>query len=308
MNKFLKKMLYILTIAILISSLAGCRFIPVLGQNKTKIDLYFTNKDNKIVTEQRDIYYQSEKDLPNKAMQGLIKGPKIAENKAIMPKNIKIIDINNKNNILFINLSKEYLLMPSVDEILARYSIVKTMCSLPNILGVNLAVDGKPIIGPDNNPIGILTKDDVILGGATADKLYKTIKVYFSEENAEYLVAEERQVISSENEPIERQIINELIKGPKNKMLHKTIPVEAKLISVETKNNICFVNFSKELISKHWGGSAGEAMTINSIVNSLTELPNIKKVQFLIEGSKVDTFIHLVFNEPFTRDESIIKK
>ena len=48
-------------------------------------------------------------------------------------------------------------------------------------------------------------------------------------------------------------------------------------------------------------------LTIYSVVNSLTELPHIDKVQFLIEGQKVEVFKHMIFNEPFVRDDEIIK-
>ena len=49
-------------------------------------------------------------------------------------------------------------------------------------------------------------------------------------------------------------------------------------------------------------------MTVYSIVNSLTEISGVDKVQFLIEGQKKDVFIHLIFNEPFSRDQELIQK
>jgi germination protein M len=50
-------------------------------------------------------------------------------------------------------------------------------------------------------------------------------------------------------------------------------------------------------------------MTINSIVNSLTELTGIKKVQILINGTKVDTLAgHADLSQALSRNESIIKK
>jgi spore germination protein GerM len=74
-------------------------------------------------------------------------------------------------------------------------------------------------------------------------------------------------------------------------------------------DQIAYVDFSEEIRSKHPGGSAGELMTLNSIVNSLTELPEIKKVQIMINGKKVDTLVgHADLSQPLGRDESIIKK
>ena len=48
-------------------------------------------------------------------------------------------------------------------------------------------------------------------------------------------------------------------------------------------------------------------MTIYSIVNTLTELDNIQRVQFLIEGQKSESFIHMMINEPFESEEMYVE-
>jgi len=48
-------------------------------------------------------------------------------------------------------------------------------------------------------------------------------------------------------------------------------------------------------------------LTIYSIVNSLTEINSVKKVQFLIDGEKIsDCKGHLDFSKPFERNEALI--
>lgn len=122
-----------------------------------------------------------------------------------------------------------------------------------------------------------------------------------------YLVPEIRQVVK--DKPVEQIIVEQLIKGPEKAGLYPTIPKGTSLISIEVKDGTAYVNFSEEFKTNHWGGSAGEAMTIYSIVNSLTELPNIKQVMFLIEGREEETLAgHFAFNEPFRRVENIIKR
>ena len=49
-----------------------------------------------------------------------------------------------------------------------------------------------------------------------------------------------------------------------------------------------------------------EKMTIYSIVDSLTELDNIQRVQFLMDGKKVDNFGNINIGSMFGRDGSII--
>ena len=87
------------------------------------------------------------------------------------------------------------------------------------------------------------------------------------------------------------RLIEELINGPAFEQNKQTIPDGTKLIDIKVEDNIAFVNFSKEMTDNHWGGSAGESMTIGSIVNTLAlnEGTGIEKVQILIEGEKIET-------------------
>jgi spore germination protein GerM len=114
------------------------------------------------------------------------------------------------------------------------------------------------------------------------------VTLYFGGKAALYLVPEEREITKG-TETLESAIIAELIKGPQNADLFRTIPEGTKLLSVSVLDGTAYVNFSKELKTKHWGGSAGETMTIYSVVNSLAVLPGIQKVQFLLEGDKQES-------------------
>ncbi|PQQ66500.1 sporulation protein [Acetivibrio saccincola] len=144
---------------------------------------------------------------------------------------------------------------------------------------------------------------------ATQEPLEKrTITLYFANSNAEKVVAEKREVETEKDTQMERLVFEELQKGPKSENLHATIPQGTKLLSTSTKNGTCTLDLSKEFVDNHPGGSAGELMTLYSIINTMTELPGIDKVQFLIEGQKQEVYIHAIFNEPFKRDDSIIEK
>lgn len=136
----------------------------------------------------------------------------------------------------------------------------------------------------------------------------KTVVVYFGNSNADKVVGEKRDIIIAEGVSLEEAVFDELIKGPVTEGLYPIIPKDTKLISVDVKDSICTLNLSQEFVDNHPGGSAGEGMTLTSIVNTMTELPGIEKVMFLIEGKVRDAFIHAVFNEPFERNEEMIQK
>lgn len=136
----------------------------------------------------------------------------------------------------------------------------------------------------------------------------KTVKLYFSNSEADAIVAETRDIYIMQNELLEAAVIRELAKGPETEGLYGVIPEGTRLLSAETKDGICRLNLSREFVDNSNNGSAGEIMTIYSIVNTLTELPGINKVQFLIDGQIREAYIHSEFSEPFSRNEDIIKK
>lgn len=140
----------------------------------------------------------------------------------------------------------------------------------------------------------------------------KEVSLYFSDDQAMYLVPEKRSIQVKKDasaEDIAAGIINALIEGPKATDLSPTFPPETKLRGVKIESDLATVDFSQELTSKHWGGSTGEAMTLGSLVNSLTDLDGIKRVQILLEGEKVDSLLgHFDTSEPLERNEELLQK
>lgn len=113
------------------------------------------------------------------------------------------------------------------------------------------------------------------------------VYLYFGDSQAMGFNREERIIDAVTPE----RLIEELINGPVFDENKQTIPDGTKLINIKIEDKIAFVNFSRELTENHWGGSAGESMTIGSIVNTLAlnEGTGIEKVQILIEGEKIET-------------------
>lgn len=140
------------------------------------------------------------------------------------------------------------------------------------------------------------------------DEKKETVTLYFSDSQAQYLNPEDRVITRSNNESLEEAVLRELIKGPESAGLQRTIPQETRILSVSVVNGVAEVNFSNEFRSKHWGGSAGETMTLYSVVNTLAKLPSITSVQFMIDGNKMDTLAgHIEAVKPLKPDWKIVK-
>ncbi len=90
--------------------------------------------------------------------------------------------------------------------------------------------------------------------------------------------------------------VKELLNDPGTEGLSTEIPKDVKLIGVEVKGEMAYVNFSSQGLN---GSSLQEMMLINQIVNTLTHLEGINKVQFLVDGIQADTLMgHADVREP----------
>lgn len=72
---------------------------------------------------------------------------------------------------------------------------------------------------------------------------------------------------------------------PQSDKLINAFPKGLKIISLTVDKGVAVVNLSKEIYNIE-AGSYTEMMLTSAITNTLTEFPEIKKVNFLIEGEK----------------------
>jgi germination protein M len=299
----MKKTLVILLILSLLVLASAC----FARDKRAEITLYYANEGNsEVLTEKRTVTIPRDKSLPQVALEELLKGPETDGLKSTIPDGTKLLELDIKDKIATVNLSGDFTGFPgTMAESMAIISIVNTLTDLDGIEQVRILVEGNDLIAPSGKPYGLLKSYNIQEINRDLNK--QVITLYFPDEQAMYVVPEQREV--SKDKPIAEIIVEELMKGPKTPGLEPTtIPDGARLLSVEIKDKTAYVNFSSELVEKHVGGSTGEMMTILPIVNSLTELPEVEKVQFLVEGKKVKTLAgHITFDEAFERSENYIK-
>lgn len=103
-------------------------------------------------------------------------------------------------------------------------------------------------------------------------------------------------------------VVEALVSGPgKESILQPTIPGGVVIRWVRLEGDTAVVNFSREFVSNHWGGSTAEEMTVYSIVNTLTELAFVRGVRIMVEGEAIRTITgHLDIGGTLRRDTSMV--
>jgi germination protein M len=131
-----------------------------------------------------------------------------------------------------------------------------------------------------------------------------TINVYYSDQMAEYLVPESR-VIPLENKYVEA--LYELMKKPIDESLVPLMPDTTKINSVKVEDSNALVDLSQEFLDDRFVSDTVDILLLYSIVNTLTQFPEINSVNLYIDGEKLDILGQLSIEEPVFRRNDLIK-
>ncbi len=185
--------------------------------------------------------------------------------------------------------------------------IISTMVIALLVAGTFLLVRYRKDIFPPPIPEGKKGMESV--GGRGKNKVEgRDVTLYFSDMDGLTLKGEHLFIDRGSIKDEVRELLEDLVKGPKGGVL-PTIPEGTRLIGVDIKDGIAYVDFSKELYTRHPGGSAAELQTVYSIVNSIVfNFPEIMGVQILIEGKRRSTLVgHIDISLPLKGDRGFIK-
>ena len=135
-----------------------------------------------------------------------------------------------------------------------------------------------------------------------------TIKVYYPNEDGTKLLAVTRKVRTDKDTDKYTAAMKSLLSGTTAKGQVAIIPKAARLRGIKVENGTARVDFTQELVKNFSGGSTGESMLVGSIVDTLTEFPEIKAVQILVNGKEVETIAgHMDTSVPMKRMDKLIK-
>lgn len=276
-----------------------------MGMLRASCELYFMNEsETSIEAEIREIKYRDENRLPENVLIQLMNGPEDKKHKRLICRETKLLHMINEDGKVSVDLSSEFLGGDSAKNMQAVYSIVKSLCSINGIESVRVTVLGEGIPTTDGKTVGYLTASDINLSTDLNTSETNVIYLYFTKKDSGKLYKTSRTVRVADQQPIEYYIVSGLIKGPTEKEYESVLDKKTGLISVDTEEDICFVNLSSSFIEKNGGDKARFA--VYAIVNSLTELNNINRVQFLIDGKKVHKFGNMDIFGIYQRNNDII--
>ena len=271
----------ILLVAMVLTMAAGC------GKKEDKKDyfvFYVNNELTKVVAKKITLQHTSSgKAQVKELLKDLQTQPEDATLRRTIPRKVKIQNIDLISYQITVDFSKEYYDMKPTEEILTRAAIAKTLLQLSQY--VTFTVDGKPLVDASGANVGAMNLDSFVENpGEQINAIQTTtLTLYFSNRDGDALVKETQTVHYSSNISIEKLVIEHLLEQPKNAKGKSAIPSGTKLLSVTTVDGVCYVNFDAGFTNQDY--EIQEPIVIYSIVNSLSELSTVSKVQISVNGS-----------------------
>lgn len=272
--------------------------------------VYYLNKDGTAIC---PVGYEMTGDGPEIRVEELLgkleEMPESVDLRRTIPENVKLLSYTMDRKQLYLDFSAEYLNMDKATEVLVRAAIVKTMVQVEEISFVGIRVAGEAIKDTKGNVIGLMNENTFLDNMGSEENATKIVNLnlYFANKNGDKLISQSCVIEYNANVAVEKVVVEQLIAGPMEEGAYPTIPKDTKVMSVTTKDGVCYVNLDTGFTVQ--GYNVLGTVTIYSIVNSLTEIPGIHSVQILVNGeTSINYKDNISLETTFQKNLEIVEK
>lgn len=281
----LKKGTFLLLFLLLLVSLTGCSTQKAAAEKSAYHIEYISKDKSRIVKVPYEPKASDTEEMIAEFLAVLSADSTDAQYRKPIPSDVEVIDYSLDGEFLAIHFDEDYSNMGTVEEILCRAAIVRTMIQIKGVGSVAFYIGDTPLSDVKGNVIGSMTQESFIENPEEQiNSIQNTsLTLYFSNESGDGLIKEVREdVYYSSNISLEKLIMEKLLEGPKTAGAKSAIPVGTRLVTVSVVDGICYVSLDETFRNQDY--KVNESIVIYSIVNSLTELPTISKVQISVNG------------------------
>lgn len=255
------------------------------------------NKDY-LMTEESDATKQVWELLDNMR----VSEPELSRHPAI-PEEVQIQGIKLDAGLLTITFDNSYMSMSASREIICRAAVVKTVSQVKGVDYISFNIGEKPLIDAKGKAVEMMqAKDFLESSSGVGDNMQPiTLILYFANKTGDKLIETERTVLYDNEGSVERLVLDQLISGPSGQETYATLPSSTKVLGMRVKDGVCYINLDDTFINKAL--DVADYIPIYSIVNSMSELTGINRVQISVNGSSEILFRETIsLKQQFERD------
>ncbi len=267
-----------------------CAFALLLGgcadETEADVNVYYLNiAQSGLETSPYDLTSTGTVNQVNELLAALQEAPESDDFISTIPSALQVENtVLGENGELELYFGREYENIEGVEEVLIRSAIVRTLLQLPGVSSVAFYVSNEPLAASDGTVIGAMTEDSFVDYGDTSTSAMqrKVLTLYYASADGQKLIREKRTAYYSSNIALEKLVMEYLLESPQTDGAQSAIPAETKILNIAVSDGICYVNLDSNFLATM--DNVSSQVSVYAIVNSLTELPGISKVQISVEG------------------------
>jgi len=229
--------------------------------------------------------YDTTGEILEKLIEALKTSPDGAKYHSVLDESCGFIGAGEDDDQIIVDFDESIMRVEDVRGILIRAALTRTLTQMSGINSVSCTVNESAMVDSNGIVIGPMTADTFIdNAGAQINAQEKTqLTLYFANETGDGLIKVNRPVIYSGNIAMDKLVVEQLLIGPQDgEKAYPVINPNTVIVNVTTQDGICYVNLSKEFLTQTQ--SITNDVALYSIVDSLVELDNVNKVQFLVDS------------------------
>ena len=219
-------------------------------------------------------------------VERLLAGPSEELLESPLPEDVKLLDVEVRDRMAYVDLSAELGELSGVELALADYCLTLSLTELEGVRAVVITAQGRQV---GQQPKRVFYERDVLL--SSMDDVLQTVEVSLYFLNADGALAEEKRTLSLyEGQTLAETLVASLLEGPENRDLLRTIPEGFAVNYIRVDNGVCYVSLpaaSLELLPEE---AQVQRMILWSLAESLYSVDSIEEIRLLVDGEALEFF------------------
>lgn len=263
------------------------------SNEESNYQIYYLNKEStKIISAPYDVSAKEEdaKAMIDELIVQMSSDTGNVELVKPIPAGVEVVRYTMEETLLTLYFNDAYSSMDKIEEALTRAAVVRTLMQVKGVECLSFYVGDIPLTDRKGNPVGIMTNESFIENPGEQINSIQTanLVLYFANKDGNALVQETKEVHYSSNISMEKLVMENLLEGPTGKEAQYAIPEGTKLMNVSVVDGVCYVSLDNSFMNQNY--NIEESIVIYSIVNSLSEIATINKVQISVNGDTAGVY------------------
>lgn len=220
-----------------------------------------------------------------------------------LPPGASVQSFTLEDGVLTLHFDSSLAELGGIDLTVAAGCLARTFLELTEADTLVLTAGGALLNGQTAMRLSLA---DLELRDSSLDQFQKDFTVYYTDLSRRYLIGQEISVNPAVQEELPFQLLELLLTPPSSSGLRSALPEGTRVLSAAVEDGLCTVDLSPEFENRRFYSHTGQLLSLMSVVNTLTALPQIDRVEFTIEGNLLIRYGSLSIAEPLVRDERCI--